>query len=144
MLELCVIAFIIMFSHWFADFYCQTHEMAVNKSTSNYWLFKHICSYTWNFYLSIVVFALIFMVCAYFWPIMMVTTFPILSEISFILVLKFVAINAMCHWVTDYFTSRWTTKLWKENRMHDFFVVIGLDQLIHYTTYIITAFMIFA
>ena len=35
------------------------------------------------------------------------------------------------HYVIDYFTSRMTSKLWKEERIHDFFVVIGFDQFLH-------------
>lgn len=60
---------------------------------------------------------------------------------------RFALLNFYFHWVTDYFTSRWTSKLWfikgvelpfgnieyDDAKRHWFFVVIGLDQLIHYT-----------
>lgn len=42
-------------------------------------------------------------------------------------------LNAALHFMTDYVTSRITSRLWAANRTHDFFTVIGLDQLIHYT-----------
>lgn len=32
--------------HMFADFICQTHDMAINKSKSNDFLFSHILMYT--------------------------------------------------------------------------------------------------
>lgn len=45
--------------------------------------------------------------------------------------LWFALINGVLHWPTDYFTSRWTAKLWQAGNRHDFFVIVGLDQLIH-------------
>lgn len=39
--------------------------------------------------------------------------------------------NFILHFITDYVSSRLTTKAFKENRRHDFFVIIGADQLIH-------------
>lgn len=50
----------------------------------------------------------------------------------------FVAITAVTHFITDYFTSRWTTKLYNAGKRHWFFVVIGFDQAIHMTTLILT------
>ena len=40
-------------------------------------------------------------------------------------------INGLCHLATDWFSSRITTKLWASGDRHNFFVVIGLDQLAH-------------
>lgn len=47
-------------------------------------------------------------------------------------------VNGVLHFVTDYFTSRWTSKLWAEGKMHNFFVVIGLDQAMHLTCLLVT------
>jgi hypothetical protein len=52
----------------------------------------------------------------------------------------FALINGFLHWGTDYVTSRWTTRLWKAERRHDFFVAIGVDQLVHTTTLVLTAY----
>jgi hypothetical protein len=51
----------------------------------------------------------------------------------------FVMITAALHFVTDYVTSRWTSRLYAAGRRHDFFVVIGLDQLIHAMCLLIVA-----
>lgn len=46
---------------------------------------------------------------------------------------QFALANGVLHWITDYFSSRATTYLWKKEERHWFFVVIGLDQVIHLT-----------
>jgi hypothetical protein len=40
-------------------------------------------------------------------------------------------------------TSRITSRLWQEEREHDFFVVVGFDQLIHQVTLAATLWFIF-
>jgi len=47
-------------------------------------------------------------------------------------------ITFITHFITDYFTSKWTSRLWEKKEVHNFFVVIGLDQLIHSITLIFT------
>lgn len=51
----------------------------------------------------------------------------------------FVVLNGVLHWGTDWATSRWSARLWKAGQRHDFFAVIGFDQLIHLTTLFVTA-----
>ena len=41
--------------------------------------------------------------------------------------------NMMLHFITDWFTSRITKRLWLAGERHWFFVVIGIDQAIHMT-----------
>lgn len=50
----------------------------------------------------------------------------------------FAVVNGIAHLVTDYFTSRMTSKLWAEGKTHWFFVVIGADQAIHISTLLMT------
>ena len=56
----------------------------------------------------------------------LVYTFPF-----FIFGWKFAILNGAFHFVTDYLTSRLSSKMWSQNRVHDFFVVIGADQALH-------------
>ena len=50
----------------------------------------------------------------------------------------FALINGILHFITDYHTSRITSKMWKEGKVHNFFVVIGFDQAVHITTLMVT------
>lgn len=52
---------------------------------------------------------------------------------------KYALINMGLHGVTDAITSRITSYLWKQEKRHWFFVVIGLDQYIHSVCLILTA-----
>lgn len=113
----------ILFIHGVADFLLQTRDMAMNKSISNYWLSMHVFYYT----LGITPIGLLvwYHVGVYGWTLM----------------IYWVLINGGLHWITDYYTSRWTKKLREQEKFYgfpSFFTVIELDQLIHYTTLFIT------
>lgn len=85
--------------------------MAANKSKSNMALLMHVVVYTIGLEI-------------------MVSLFTFLNLYQS---LAFIVINASMHFVTDYITSRKSSKLFNVD-WHNFFVVIGLDQLIHYIT----------
>lgn len=108
----------ILVCHWVADFVCQTDWQAKNKSSDNWALSKHVLSYTAVLFIgSGMGMAVADPAGVYYWP-----------------WLGWVAFNAGAHWVTDYFTSRLNSRLWKEQRVHDFFVGVGFDQLVHFLT----------
>lgn len=96
-------------AHWVADFILQTHWQASNKSKNWDALSRHVASYT------AAVTALLF------WR------FPTAYEVLFFALVTFVA-----HFVTDAITSRITSKLYSKGDYHNFFVVVGFDQLLHY------------
>jgi len=97
--------------HWLADFVVQTHWQASNKSKDNVALGKHVGTYT--------------------------ATLAVASVVLFgatAATALFVVVNGVLHFGTDYFTSRASSKLYAKQDWHNFFVVIGFDQLIHQVT----------
>lgn len=119
----------ILTTHFVADFIMQTNEMAKGKSTSIKWLTIHIISYLKGFILSALIFYLFIGLFGY--------------TISPWFLITYCFSNAVLHWVTDYFTSKQTKKLWEQERVHDFFIMIGLDQLIHTTCLLVTFYLFF-
>ncbi|HRD40920.1 MAG TPA: DUF3307 domain-containing protein [Bacteroidia bacterium] len=102
---------IIFIVHFLADFVFQTSQMATGKSKSLKWLSIHVGVYA------------------------------LVSLISFVIVAKFLDNyymafawwigNVALHFVTDFITSKITSKFWESKNYRFFFVMIGLDQLIH-------------
>lgn len=105
---------ILLFTHWVADFVFQSHDMATKKSFSNSWLTAHILVYTTTL-----------------WVVSMFAFGDPHINDHFIAASQFAAINGAAHFFTDYVTSKATSYLHKEERTHEFFVMIGLDQFLH-------------
>jgi hypothetical protein len=114
----------VLLNHGFADFLLQSKNMATQKSISKYWLSVHVLAYTAGMIpLGVMV-----------W---------ILSGNPFY-GLGWLLGNGTMHWVTDYYTSKWTSKLYANQQFYtpnkyvkfvnfpSFFSVIEMDQCIHY------------
>jgi len=108
-------------AHWIGDFVLQTHWQASNKSTNNDALAMHVAVYTGVLALSS--------------PYIFWTPGP--ASLA-----AFVGLNSFLHFVTDYFTSRVSSRLFAKD-WHNFFVVIGFDQLIHQVTLGATMLFVF-
>ena len=114
---------LLLFIHWVADFLLQNESMAKNKSKSNGWLLLHVLTYSFSW--------LFIGAVLYFY-----------NEIFTVKqILAFVYITFVCHFTTDYLTSRWTSKLYKDSKFYgfpSFFSVIGFDQWLHFAQLILT------
>jgi len=108
------IVFTLIFSHWIFDFIMQSDEEAKGKSSSNYWLLSHTFKYS-----------------ILWFPIIMVLMCPYEAVI-------FVLVIFIAHTITDYFTSRLNTKLYNKGDIHNFFVSVGFDQVLHYVQLLLT------
>lgn len=116
------VIFSIIFIHWFADFVMQREWEATNKSKNNLALTSHVLTY-----------AAIWMYASLAYS---------LYTGNFLFLALFAQITFVCHWVTDYFTSRLNTKLLAKGDTHNFFVSIGFDQVLHYVQLFLTFYLL--
>lgn len=102
----------IVIAHWVADFIFQTDKMAQNKSTDWLALCFHVAVYTGVMTAIMLCFA---------------------SFVGFLVapIAWWALGNGALHFCIDAVTSRIARHLWSSKMSHDFFVVIGLDQLLH-------------
>jgi hypothetical protein len=107
--------------HWFADFVLQTDWQAANKGKNLSALSQHVGVYTSALGISSI---LLFPFSPMRWA-----TFTIL--------------NGSLHFITDFATSRVLAKRAKSDNPHGFFIIIGLDQLIHQITLVTTMCFIY-
>ena len=131
----------LLVAHWVGDFLLQTDKMAVGKSKHLGWLTLHVLVYS----LTITM-----------WGLYIVWSRLFLDPKRFTEVLgSLFSLTFVTHFLTDAITSKITSKLWfferryygadmpidpsddwyyVEGKRHWFFVMIGLDQLIHFVT----------
>lgn len=106
---------LIMFIHWVSDFVFQTQEMATNKGKSIKWLSYHVFVYA--------------LLTAMGWA--AISLVPIV-------LFKVFTLTFITHWCTDFVTSKITGYFYLKGDIHNFFVVVGIDQFIHLTTLMLT------
>lgn len=117
-----------MLFHWICDFVLQTNYQAVNKSTSNRALVGHVGTYSICMSLLLLIFG------GFIWGYNLYLVDQCLS---------FGIVTFVAHFLTDYITSRVNAQLWKEDKRHEFFVSIGLDQWLHLVQLLFTFYFIF-
>lgn len=111
--------FAILIIHWVADFVLQTHKQAVGKSKNWSDLLGHTFTYSITWLIPIIL----------FFPNNWTTSQYVLTS------LLFGGITFVFHTITDYFTSRLNSYLWAKGNIHNFFVSIGFDQILHSIIY---------
>lgn len=112
--------------HFIGDFVLQTDEMAQGKSKCLRPLLEHV-----GMYGLMIMGGLTAMVMSV-WPLLSADNFMALIKSA----LVYSLVNTVIHGAIDFVTSRVSAFFWREKRMHDFFVVIGFDQLLHAATLI--------
>lgn len=109
----------IMTAHWVADFILQPTKLAIEKGKS----LVALCSHTYVYTIAMLFLCL---------PL---TMFGVPDEKY----LLFILVNGLLHGLVDYFTSRFRNKVYNEEDNHMFFVLVGLDQLLHLAILFTTA-----
>jgi len=99
----------VLLIHFLADFGLQTHEQATGKSTSLKGLTYHVGVYS-----------IVWLLASWFY-------FD-----YFRIALIFTTITFIAHWITDFITSRVGKPYWDKQDLHNGFVVVGFDQVLHY------------
>jgi hypothetical protein len=105
-----------LLTHWFADFYLQSHEQAMNKWHSVKALTSHILVYSSIWYLVLMG-----------------------AAVDTKLALLFTIITFASHFITDYFTSKVSHFYFDKKDYHNGFCVVGIDQIFHYLQLFYTA-----
>lgn len=99
----------ILLIHFLADFGLQTHEQAAQKSIDNKQLAYHVGVYS---------------------TVWLIASISILGRAD--KAITFAAITFICHFLTDYVTSRIGKSYWEKKDLHNGFVIVGFDQILHY------------
>ena len=118
-----------LIAHWTADFIFQKDEDARNKGKSLKHLTNHIRDYTTVF--GLLTLAPLYALLSY------------TTTNSYLLILTFLVINVSTHFGIDYVTSKLTSRFWKEGKIHEFFVIVGLDQLLHTAIIVLSLYYIY-
>lgn len=123
--------FAILILHWIFDFVLQTSWQAQNKSKNNQALFEHVLTYSLAWFLC----GVIYLNSNIHLPL---DQYKALATN----IMLFTVITFVCHFITDYLTSRLNTYLWNKKDVHNFFVSIGHDQLWYYFQLFITYYLL--
>jgi hypothetical protein len=115
--------YLLLLLHFVGDFVCQFRWLANNKSHNQLALLLHGLIYG-----AVLTSGMYFMI-------------P--ETIPLTIFILWAAFNIVAHIITDAITSKMTSFFYKRQWMYLFFVIIGLDQLIHACTLIMSCRVFF-
>lgn len=116
--------------HWLFDFTIQTEQQGMNKSKNIQMLFSHVNEYSIGMFI---------------WCFLLLYLVSNQMLASLYIGLKFWLITFICHFLTDYITSKFTSNRYKIQKFYGwngFWFWIGLDQLLHSVQLLITFYFI--
>jgi hypothetical protein len=126
--------FVIIISHFIADFWFQTETQALSKSKNINQLVSHTLMYSFIMFLFLIV---------------GVNTNSIeilFSGLYITKVLAFIGITFTAHTITDYFTSRWSSYYYRQGKFYGvpgFWFIISIDQVLHLIQLFTTYYLLF-
>ena len=116
--------FFILILHWVFDFIFQTDWQAKNKNNNIWALLSHVTVYTLCWIVGI--------------PFMVKNSFDFGEQLMVFLIITFI-----CHFITDFFTSKVTKNYFEKKNYHMGFIVVGFDQLLHIFQLVFTYKLVF-
>ncbi len=116
----------LLFGHFIADFVFQSRKMAINKSSSIFWLSYHVIVYT---------IVLGFIVSPFF-------IWYYNADVFLQKLIIFMLVNGVLHWITDFFSSKLSSYFYEKSQKM-FWTVVGFDQWIHNTCISLTFYYSF-
>ena len=133
------IAFVLITIHYIADFMFQTENQALGKSKNIIYLLKHTLTYTAVFFIAFSLWCTFQNHIGHIAP----------SDIGWTLkIFLFFPIIFVTHTIIDYFTSKIVSRKFEKKEFYTglpnlgAFSIIGLDQLLHYTTLFLTYYIL--
>lgn len=99
----------ILLIHWLADFSLQTEWQAKNKCQCDKALTTHVTVYS-----------LVWLIAA-----------SCMLQ-NLVLGCIFAMVTWLCHYITDFYTSRIGKPFWEKGDLHNGFTIVGFDQILHY------------
>jgi hypothetical protein len=122
--------------HWIADFVLQTDKEAKGKSKNWSDLLSHTVTYSFVWFIV----GIVYMFFNIIWE------DGYMEQNGTLLIncmVYFPLITFITHTTTDYFTSRLNSRLWAKGDVHNFFVSVGFDQVLHYVQLFLTYQILF-
>jgi len=99
---------LVLISHYIGDFVFQTEWMAKNKGESMAAMSAHVVCYGAT-----------------------LTVFASLISLNPNFIISYIVLNTVLHLLIDCVSSSFTPELWEKKDYRNFFLVLGVDQLVH-------------